>query len=165
MEQVPIFCHNGAVIRQSVAILHYIDQVFEGPSFYPKEPKKRAQVNEVCEIINSGIQPHQNFTTGLELQNQLSVSESDRVKWWCYWIKRGFSALDQVLEQTSGIYSVGDCLSAADFFVVPQAYNATRFGIDLSPYPHIARITQTCAKVESFQKAHPSQQPDAPAPK
>jgi maleylpyruvate isomerase len=40
-------------------------------------------------------------------------------------------------------------------------FNATRHGIDMSAFPNIARINDTCVKLPAFIAAHPSNQPDA----
>jgi glutathione S-transferase len=49
----------------------------------------------------------------------------------------------------------------ADVFIVPQMYNAKRFGCDIAPYP---TLTAICAHLESlpaFARAMPEVQPDA----
>jgi maleylacetoacetate isomerase len=43
---------------------------------------------------------------------------------------------------------------------VPQAVNAERYRLDMTPYPTIARIFQTCMTLNAFAAAHPRQQPD-----
>ena len=49
----------------------------------------------------------------------------------------------------------------ADCLLVPQVFNASRFGIDLTPYPTIVRIDAACQQVSAFAAAHPSRQSDA----
>ena len=73
----------------------------------------------------------------------------------------GFQALEKVLEKTSGKYCVGDNVTAADLYLVPQGYNANRFGVDMSQFPTIARIEKTLSELPDFEKAHPAAQPDA----
>ena len=51
--------------------------------------------------------------------------------------------------------------SCADLFLVPQVYNANRFGVDMTKYPTIARIDEALSEIPAFKKAHPSVQPDA----
>jgi hypothetical protein len=46
---------------------------------------------------------------------------------------------------------------------VPQVVNAERYRLDLAPYPTIARIFETCMKVDAFAAAHPDRQPDREA--
>lgn len=53
-----------------------------------------------------------------------------------HWIDKGFHGLEEKLRQRAGIYSVGDTLSLVDVCLVPQVYNAERFDLDMSRYPH-----------------------------
>jgi maleylpyruvate isomerase len=49
----------------------------------------------------------------------------------------------------------------ADCCLVPQLYNARRFGLDLAPYPTVKRITEYCEALAPFVMAHPANQADA----
>jgi glutathione S-transferase len=45
--------------------------------------------------------------------------------------------------------------------LVPQVFNANRYqSLDLTPYPTIVRIYQTCLGIDAFAAAHPDRQPD-----
>jgi len=37
-----------------------------------------------------------------------------------------------------------------------------RFNVDTTPFPLIRRIAEECLKLDAFQAAHPSKQPDCP---
>jgi len=67
-----------------------------------------------------------------------------------------------MLQKTSGKYCVGDEVTIADVVLVPQVYNAVRFGVDMSKYPTIQRIESELAQLEPFQLAHPDNMPDKP---
>jgi maleylpyruvate isomerase len=44
---------------------------------------------------------------------------------------------------------------------VPQVFNAHRYqSLDLTPYPTIVRIYETCLNIDAFAAAHPDRQPD-----
>ena len=79
----------------------------------------------------------------------------------CAWIDLGFQALEKALEESAGTYCVGDRVTCADLYLVPQVYNANRFGVDMSKYPIISRIDKSLSDLPAFKKAHPSNQPDA----
>jgi glutathione S-transferase len=49
----------------------------------------------------------------------------------------------------------------ADCCLVPQIFNAQRYQSDLAPYPSVMRIFEHCMKLEAFDQAQPSKQPDA----
>ena len=76
-------------------------------------------------------------------------------------IENGFTALESVLKNTSGKYCVGDSISMADLCLVPQVYNARRFGCDMEKFPTILKIEAELSSVPAFKEAHPSSQPDA----
>ena len=57
---------------------------------------------------------------------------------------------------------MGDSVSLADVCLIPQLYNANRFGIDLGPYPTLAAINTHCLTLDAFKSAAPEQQPDFP---
>uniref|UniRef100_A0A1U7WDD6 Glutathione S-transferase n=1 Tax=Nicotiana sylvestris TaxID=4096 RepID=A0A1U7WDD6_NICSY len=41
-KKIPVLIHNGKPISESMIILEYIDETFEGPSILPKDPYERA---------------------------------------------------------------------------------------------------------------------------
>jgi glutathione S-transferase len=49
----------------------------------------------------------------------------------------------------------------ADVCLVPQVFNAERFGCDLAPYPTVMRLYHACLELPAVQAAHPSKQADA----
>jgi glutathione S-transferase len=51
----------------------------------------------------------------------------------------------------------------ADMSLVPQVFNARRFGNDLTQYPTLMRIFEACMALPAFDQAQPSKQPDAEA--
>ncbi|MEF1268268.1 maleylacetoacetate isomerase, partial [Vibrio campbellii] len=59
------------------------------------------------------------------------------------------------------IYSVTDSPSVVDICLVPQVYNALRFGVDMTPYPVISSIVEACNQLPAFIDAMPENQPDA----
>ncbi|XP_077476992.1 maleylacetoacetate isomerase isoform X1 [Stigmatopora argus] len=155
MRQVPAVEIDGIILSQSLAVIQYIDETRPEPRLLPLDPKKRAQVRMISDVIASGIQPVQNL-------HVLQKVGAEKVQWAQYFINRGFEGLEPLLKQTSGKYCVGDEISMADICLVPQVYNAERFKVDMSLYPTIQRLNQTLVEMEAFQESHPSCQPDTP---
>ena len=87
--------------------------------------------------------------------------EGDAAAWSKFYITKGLKSVETVLEETKGKYSVGDEITAADCFLVPQIYNANRFAVDMTQFPLISEVMKNLEDVEEFKNAHPSKQPDA----
>ncbi|HEY2730259.1 MAG TPA: maleylacetoacetate isomerase [Polyangia bacterium] len=147
-------------ITQSMAIIEYLEERYPTPPLLPSEPWARARARQLAEIVNSGIQPFQNLATTKKVQ-ELGV---DRQAWLEHFISRGLCVLERAARETAGTFLVGEAVTIADVYLVPQLYAARRFGVDLAPYPILARVDATCAALPAFQAAHADAQPDAVKP-
>jgi glutathione S-transferase len=47
---IPAMRHDGFELCEAVAIIRYVDRVFEGPSLYPDDPKTAAKVDQWASI-------------------------------------------------------------------------------------------------------------------
>ncbi|MCB1044017.1 MAG: maleylacetoacetate isomerase [Acidobacteria bacterium] len=159
MNQVPALIDGERVIGESVAIIEYLDALFPQPRLIPEDPFAAAKARQLVEIVNSGIQPLQNLKV---LQHVSESLKGDRSDWARLWIGRGLEALEAMAGLFSGTYLVGDSISAADCFLVPQLYNARRFDMNMDRYPILTAIDQRLRAMQAFQEAHPSRQPDTP---
>lgn len=160
MAEVPCLLHDGKYLAQSMAIIEYIDMAFAGHALFPPIPTDAAKVRQICEIINSGIQPIQNLKVLQKIEKDFGASEEVKNKWAHYWIQEGFVALEKTLEPVAGVYSHKNKLSAADCFVIPQVFNAKRFNVDMNQFPTIQKIFDSCMNIPAFVKASPENQPD-----
>ncbi len=52
-------------------------------------------------------------------------------------------------------FAHGDAPGLIDICIMPQLYNADRWGVDVSAHTNIARIAENCAAHPAFQVAHP----------
>ncbi|XP_068110586.1 maleylacetoacetate isomerase isoform X1 [Hyperolius riggenbachi] len=158
MQQVPALRIDGVTFSQSLAIIEYLEETRPHPPLLPRDPIKRAQCRMISEHVASGIQPIQVSSNLYVLQK---VGEG-KMEWAQHFIKRGFQALEQLLQETSGRYCLGDEVTMADLCLVPQVANAERYKVDMSPYPTISRINQSLLQLKAFHDTHPSRQPDTP---
>ncbi|CAD5234316.1 unnamed protein product [Bursaphelenchus xylophilus] len=156
---IPTFVHDGNVITESLAILEYLDEVFEGPKLIYGNAAKKALIRSLALIIISNIQPLQNpRVTAVHSNDKAKREEFAR-----HFIDRGFETLEKRLKATAGKYSVGDELSLVDVCIPSQVYSAIRFNVDMRKFPIIQRINEELGKLPAFIKADEKHQPDTPA--
>ncbi len=160
---VPALEDDGRVITQSLAIIEYLDETHPVPPLLPRDPSGRARVRAIAQAIACDIHPLNNLRVLQYLTGKLGVPDEQKTAWYHHWIAEGMRGLEGLLAQDSrpGLYCHGDSPSLADCCLVPQVFNARRFGCDLTPYPVAVAIADRCAALPAFQKAAPSAQPDA----
>jgi len=146
-------------LSQSIAIMEYLEETYPEPKLLPDNPFLRARCRQLTEIINSGVQPLQN----LAVLQHLKFLGQDSNSWAMKWIEKGLSAYETITDEVGGIYSVGDSPSLADICLIPQLYNARRFDVDVSAFPHLLRIETACEKLPEFQASHPDAWEEADA--
>ena len=162
MGLVPCLVDGDLVLGESMAIIEYLDARHPNPRLFPGEPRATAKVRQACEIINAGTQPLQNLGVLEFLKNRLGADDDAIGAWNRHWIQKGLLAFQETIKATAGTYSFGDTLTAADAFLIPQLYNADRWGVDPQPLATLYRIRKVCQGLKAFRDAHPANQPDAP---
>lgn len=149
-------------LAQSMAILEWLDERLPDPPLLPPDLDGRARVRALAEHVNSGIQPLQNAIVLRTLREKVPGWDKE---WARTFIARGLDALERaVSDGGAGRYCHGDAPGLADCYLVPQLYNARRFGLDPAPWPTLRRVEEACLALAPFQAAHPDRQPDAPPP-
>lgn len=161
---VPVLVDGERVIRQSLAIIEYLDETAAGPRLLPATARERARVRSLAMLVACDIHPLNNTRVLKYLAREFATPEVERERWIRHWIGEGFDALQELLDSnpSTGTYCEGDTPSMADLCLVPQAYNARRYGIDVARWPTIARIEAACLALPAFDAARPEVQPDAP---
>ena len=158
LAQVPVLeLGDGSRLTQSLAILRWLDQVRPSPPLVPRDPLLGAKAWALAEVVNAGIQPLQNLKVLLALEAQ----GVPRKEWGAQVIRDGLVAMEALAADTAGDFLVGDAPSVADILLVPQLYNARRFGTTLDDLELLLAVEARCAELPAFAAAHPDQQPDA----
>lgn len=148
-------------LSQSLAIIEYLDEVYPDPPLLPHDVKDKAIVRAMALAIACEIHPLNNLRVLQYLSGPAGLDEAAKSAWYHHWIHSGFSALETQLATYAGRYCFGDTVSLADLCLIPQVYNAKRFNVALSAYPHIERIYDNCLQLDAFIQASPEQQADA----
>lgn len=168
---VPTLEDDDFRLGQSLAILEYLEETHPSPALLPAEPRARARVRELAAVIACDIHPVNNLRILRYLEQTLGVEASARTAWYQHWITLGFTALETRLAANqppesapaAARFCIGATPSLADCCLIPQVFNAKRFGVDLAPFPHISAIAAHCDTLEAFRSAAPESQADAAA--
>ncbi|OIQ26476.1 maleylacetoacetate isomerase [uncultured Vibrio sp.] len=160
-ELVPVLVDGDVQLNQSLAIIDYLDEQYPEVAITPTDGKVRYLVKSLAQDIAIDVHPINNLRVMQYLSKNLDANENQRLDWTKHWMEVGFSALEKKLETVSGMYCVGEVITLVDVCLVPQLYNAKRFGVDLDPYPVIQRIVENLNQHPAFIAAAPENQPDA----
>jgi maleylacetoacetate isomerase len=163
-ELVPVLLHGSRILRQSMAIMEYLDETWPTPPLMPTTARDRQRVRAIAQMIACDIHPLNNLRVLQFFENTWNVPQAERDAWVRHWMQVGFEALEDTLADnpSTGTFCDGEMPTLADCCLVPQVYNAVRFGVDLAPYRTIRRINEACLALEAFEAARPENQPDAP---
>lgn len=153
---------DGFTLAQSLAIIDYLDEIYPDPPLLPNDPRQKAVCREIAYTIACDIHPIGNLRVLEKLTADYGAGPGARAAWNWHWIGIGFGAIEARLATIAGRHSAGDQITLADICLVPQVYNARRFGLDLAPYPRIVAADAAAREEPAFAAAAPEAQPDAP---
>jgi maleylacetoacetate isomerase len=162
---IPVLRDGERIIRQSMAIIEYLDEVYDGErKLLPTTARERARVRALAQIVACDIHPLNNLRVMQYLEREFNTPQVERERWSQHWMREGFAAIESLLADnpSTGVFCEGDEPSMADICLVPQVYNAQRWSVDMSPFPLIQRIAAACMRLDAFERARPENQPDAP---
>lgn len=158
---VPYWIEGDLHLAQSLAIIEYLDETHPEPPLLPQGTAARAVAREMAQVVCCDIHPIGNLRV-LNRLIEMGVDDDARAAWSKHWIGIGFEAIEARLELLdAGPFAFGKQPTLADICIVPQVFNARRFGLDLAPYPRIRAIDAAAAQVDAFVAAEPGRQPDA----
>ena len=156
---VPVLLVAGKPYFESLAIIEWLDEVYPQKPLLPADPATRMVARQLAYMVSAGIQPLQNMT----VQRYYSRDPQARLRYARHYIERGFDAYERRLAELGpGTFSLGGEITLADLCLIPQVYNALRFGCNLDSWPLIARVHHACLQTEACQESSP--QAHAPPP-
>ncbi|MFC4699858.1 maleylacetoacetate isomerase [Glaciecola siphonariae] len=161
---VPTFVDSDAdiTLSQSLAIIEYLDEKYPEPCLLmPKHAQDRARVRMLAYDMACDTQPLANLRVLNRLKSDFDADDAAVKAWVQHWVTEGFNGLSKKIETRAGKYAYGYQVSLADICIVPQVYNALRFGVDMTAFPLIHKIYKNCTSLDAFAQAAPENQPDA----
>lgn len=155
---VPTLDENGHIIRQSLAIIEYLDEISPTPPLLPEKPYARAKVRSLALLIACDMHPLNNLRVLNQLRTQFHADEGAITTWMHEWFQAGFSAFEKTLSEMpehKSSFCFGNEPSVADICLIPQVFSAQRFGFDLSTFPLINAVNAHCVNLSAFRMAAP----------
>jgi maleylpyruvate isomerase len=150
----------GIILTQSLAIIEWLDETHPEPPLLPRDPLRRAKVRAFAMAIACDTHPVQNLKVLARLR-QLGLPE-EQVNDWAAWANReGLTACETLIAGETGPFCFGAAPTIADLCLVPQLFNARRFGVALEPFPRLLQAEAAAKALKAFADAAPERQPDA----
>jgi maleylacetoacetate isomerase len=150
---VPVLEIDGLRLTQSLAIIEYLDETRKA-GFLPKDPAARAQARALAHAIAMEIQPVCNLRVA---RHAVSLGGAASMEgWMAHFIRLGLEGFEGLLAQTQETaFCHGDRPGMADLCLIPQIYNARRWGVDLSGFPRLMAVVDRAEALSAFAAAHP----------
>lgn len=160
---VPVLQDGPLVLTQSLAIIEYLEEIHPQPALLPATPAERARVRAIAQAIACDIHPVNNLRVLQYLKGPLGHAQDEVDAWYRHWVGLGLAAVEQLLADhpQTGRFCHGDTPGLADCCLLPQVFNARRYGCPLDAMPTIQRIAAACEALPAFVAALPANQPDA----
>ncbi len=150
---------EGRAMTQSMSILEWLEEAYPEPSILPVDPFDRAEVRAAAMVIAADVHPVNNLKVIGKLKT-MGHSQEEAVQWMNDWMTRGFHAFSKLIRPDTP-FCFGDEPGLADICLIPQLYNAHRWGCDLAPFERLTEIESRCLALDTFATARPEAQPDA----
>lgn len=150
---VPVLEIDGLHLTQSLAILDYLEETGR-VRLLPADPSERARMRAICLAVCADTHPVAN----LRVLNRIAAlaGEAARGPWAAATIREGLLAVEALLAQgPAGRFACGDALTQADLCIVPQLYNAARWGARTDDLPRLTAVAAALAEHPAFLAAHP----------
>jgi maleylpyruvate isomerase len=148
------------VLTQSLAIIEWLEEAHPEPPLLPKDPLRRAKARAFAQVIACDTHPVQNLKVLARLR-QLGLPEEQVTEWAAWANREGLSACEALIAGETGPFCFGEAPTMADLCLVPQLFNARRFGVDVSAYPRLLKAEAAAQAMKAFADAAPDKQADA----
>lgn len=150
---VPTLNIDGLSLTQSLAIVEYLNDTRGG--LLPDDAAGRARVRALSYAVAMEIHPICNLRVGRYAEAE-SGGAIRMESWQRKFIAEGLAALETMLDHpATGRFCHGDRVTMADLCLVPQVYNAKRWGVELSALPRITSIFNQLEIIPAIAIAHP----------
>ena len=118
---------DGLRLQQSLAIIEYLEERNPEPALLPPRGRRAA----LAQLIACEVHPLNNLRALKRLRTQFGADDEQVGEWYRHWCHEAFSAFEAALGDDDGSpYALGDAPGIVECFLMPQVYNARRYGAD-----------------------------------
>jgi maleylacetoacetate isomerase len=147
---------DGRKMTQSGPIIDFIeDHMADGAGpLLPDDPWDRANAKRIMWIVAADTQPYQNIPFIIQAMGEWGMVKQTPTTHplRLHFIRREFGAIEGILTESAGRFAVGDDVTLADCFLVPQIRNALLASIDLeTEFPVMARVFANLLEVPAIK--------------
>lgn len=149
---VPVLNIDGQRLTQSLAILDYLNETRDA-GFLPQDPTLRAKTRALAMSLAVDVHPVCNLSV---MKHATGGEEPARTDWMHHFITPGLRAFEALLTGfPEGDFVNGETPGLAEICLIPQLYNANRWGVPYEDCPRIQALEIACGALSAFQDAHP----------
>ncbi|MEM6713047.1 MAG: maleylacetoacetate isomerase [Pseudomonadota bacterium] len=151
---VPALEIDGTVLTQSLAILDYLAET-RALALLPDDEVMRAKVRALAHCLAVDVHPVCNLQVVRHVE-ALTNDPNAKAAWMKHFIRPGLEAFEALTRDLPiGDFCVGNQPGLADICLIPQLYNARRWGVDYSDLGRLAAIDDACLALRAFGDARP----------
>ena len=159
---VPVLeLEDGTKLTQSLAIMDFLDATYRDPQLMPPDAILRSKILSASLLIASDVAPIANLSVLKYLRAEYGQDDAGVKDWITYWIERGFTALETIAQTYDASFFMTEAPSFFECCLIPQVYNANRFGVDMTQFPKLSAINEACLALPAFDAVRPEKQIDA----
>lgn len=152
---------DGTALTQSLAILEWLEETHPDPAILPHTPIERAKARAFALSIACEIHPVQNLKVLNRLRSDAGFDDA-RVNAWAARVNaEGLQASEALVAARPGRFLFGERATIAEICLVPQLYNARRFGVEVARFPRLLIAEAAAMQLPAFAASAPDRQPDA----
>lgn len=159
---VPMVEADGHDRVQSMAIIEWLDEAYPDNPLLPADIEQRYLARELAYAIATELHAPLNLPVLKYLKSEYGQDQAGVETWYRHWLARTLEPVERRLAQLDTGDFLFDTPGFFEVVLLPQIYNARRFGYDFGNAPHTTRIEAACLALQEVQRAHPDNQPDTP---
>ncbi|MBD59598.1 MAG: maleylacetoacetate isomerase [Citromicrobium sp.] len=159
---VPMLEAGGKDRVQSMAIIEWLDEAYPEKPLLPADLDQRYLARELAYAIATELHAPLNLPVLKYLKSEYGQDQAGVETWYRHWLARTLVPIERRLSQLGTGDFLFDTPGFFEVVLLPQIYNARRFGYDFSDAPHTTRIEAACLALDEVQRAHPDNQNDTP---